>query len=79
MANQSPTVSSKDLVRDPAARQRANELLLLAILASVIMLFAGFTSAYVIRRAGVDWQRAPLPSVLWVNTLVLLARRQQRQ
>ena len=42
-------------------------------LATVTMLFAAFTSAYVVRRSGSDWHHIALPSVLWVNTLVLLA------
>ena len=40
-------------------------------LATVTMLFAAFTSAYIVRRSGTDWQRIALPSVLWLNTLML--------
>jgi cytochrome c oxidase subunit 3 len=54
-------------------RARANELLLFAILATVAMLFAGFTAAYAIRRSGADWQPVALPNIVWVNTGVLLA------
>ena len=42
-------------------------------LATVTMLFAAFTSAYIVRRSGADWRRIALPSVLWFNTLVLAA------
>jgi len=42
-------------------------------LATVTMLFAAFTSAYIVRRSGTDWQRIALPSVLWLNTLILAA------
>ncbi len=55
------------------ARARANELMLLAILATVAMLFAAFTAAYLIRRTAMDWQRLSMPGILWVNTAVLLA------
>lgn len=41
-------------------------------LGSVTMLFSAFTSAYLVRRAGSDWVPLDVPSVLWVNTLVLL-------
>ncbi len=41
-------------------------------LATVTMLFAGFTSAYLVRKAGSDWQPIPLPSILWFNTTLLL-------
>jgi cytochrome c oxidase subunit 3 len=40
-------------------------------LATVSMLFAAFTSAYIVRRSGSDWQPTALPSLLWVNTGVL--------
>jgi len=43
-----------------------------AFLGSVTMLFAAFTSAYIVRRAGTDWAPLPVPSLLWVNTAVLL-------
>jgi cytochrome c oxidase subunit 3 len=42
-------------------------------LATVTMLFAAFTSAYVVRRSGSDWHRLPLPPVLWLNTAILVA------
>lgn len=42
-------------------------------LGSVTMLFASFTSAYLVRRAGSDWAPLQIPSVLWVSTAVLLA------
>jgi cytochrome c oxidase subunit 3 len=35
------------------------------------MLFAAFTSAYVVRRSGSDWRHVALPSILWLNSLVL--------
>ncbi len=41
-------------------------------LGTVTMLFAGFTSAYLVRQAGPDWQSLPRPPILWVNTGVLL-------
>src|SRR5262245_16368000 len=40
-------------------------------LATVTMLFAAFASAYVVRRSGSDWRHVTLPSILWMNTLVL--------
>ncbi len=42
-------------------------------LAGILMLFAGFTSAFLVRRGlGSDWQSLPVPALLWVNTVVLL-------
>ena len=42
-------------------------------LATVTMLFAAFTSAYVVRRSGSDWRPVALPTILWLNTLFLAA------
>ncbi len=41
-------------------------------LGTVTMLFAGFTSAYLVRQAGLDWRPLPRPPILWINTGVLL-------
>jgi cytochrome c oxidase subunit 3 len=46
---------------------------LLAFLATVSMLFLGFTSAYILRRASADWQPLSAPGLLWLNTAVLAA------
>lgn len=42
-------------------------------LGTVTMLFAAFTSAYIVRRSGTDWRPIALPSILWLNTLILAA------
>jgi len=44
-----------------------------AFLGTISMLFAGFTSAYVVRRAGADFRPFAAPSLLWWNSLALLA------
>ena len=49
------------------------QLTVLAVLATVGMLFAGFASAYLVRRQGMDWAREQLPGILVFNTCVLLA------
>ncbi len=41
-------------------------------LGSVTMLFAAFTSAYIVRSAGEDWIPLAAPSLIWVNTVILL-------
>lgn len=58
--------------RDEPRSERAAQTLLLAFLATVVMLFAGFTSAWLIRRTGSDWGRLELPWLAYANTLVLL-------
>ena len=47
---------------------------LLVLLAASVMLFAAFTSAFFVRRGmSNDWVDTPIPGILWVNTVVLLA------
>ena len=45
----------------------------LAFLTTVSMLFVGFTSAYIVRRAGTDWQPLAAPPLLYLSTGLLLA------
>jgi cytochrome c oxidase subunit 3 len=46
---------------------------LLAFMGTVTMLFIGFTSAYILRRASADWRPLAAPALLWPNTAALLA------
>lgn len=42
-------------------------------LAAIVMFFMALASSYIVRKGlGNDWQRTPLPPVLWFNTVVLL-------
>ncbi len=41
-------------------------------LGAVTMLFAAFTSAYIVRMSMSDWRNVPKPPVLWFNTAVLI-------
>jgi cytochrome c oxidase subunit 3 len=43
------------------------------MLGTMSMMFIGFTSSYIVRRGAGDWRALPLPSMLWINTLALLA------
>ena len=59
--------------RAEALREEQVRLGLWMFLATVTMLFAAFTSAYIVRRAGSDWHAVALPSILWWNTAALAA------
>ena len=41
-------------------------------LATISMLFAAFTSAYLVRRVAADWVQINLPSTLWLNSVILI-------
>ena len=56
------------------ADRRASFTGLFVLLAASTMVFAALTSAFVVRRGlSDDWAAMPKPSILWVNTAVLLA------
>ena len=55
------------------ASRRASFTGLLVLLAASLMMFAAFTSAFFVRRGlSDDWVTTPMPSLLWLNTSVLL-------
>lgn len=69
---------------DFRARVRRYRIGMITALIPVLMLFLGFTSAYVLRQGSTsldvatntqvaDWQALQLPGILWLNTLMLLA------
>ncbi len=56
------------------ANRRASFTGLFVLLAASTMVFAAFTSAFVVRRGlSEDWSSMAKPHILWVNTAILLA------
>ena len=53
-------------------RQKAQRNLVWLGTLSIVMLFAGLTSAYVVRRGAGDWYSITLPQVFWVSTAVII-------
>src|SRR5579862_8017701 len=42
-------------------------------LAAIVMFFMALASSYIVRKGlGSDWQRTPMPAVVWFNTAILL-------
>ncbi len=64
-ATSGPRAFAGARILDPA------QLALWFFLATVVMLFAAFSSAYLIRRAAADWLPVALPGILWATTAVL--------
>lgn len=40
-------------------------------LGSIIMMFAGMTSAYIVKRNQANWQGFELPKVFWYSTIAI--------
>ena len=55
-----------------AERWHLREVGLWMFLGTVVMLFAAFSSALVVRKSSGDWMEIHLPLVMWVNTAVLV-------
>jgi cytochrome c oxidase subunit III len=53
-------------------RTKAQRNLLWLSLGSIVMVFAGLTSAYVVRKGAGDWYPIQLPQIFWVSTAVLI-------
>lgn len=53
-------------------RQKAQRNLLYLAIGSMIMVFAGLTSAYVVRRGAGDWFQIGLPTSFYVSSAVIL-------
>lgn len=39
---------------------------------SILMMFAGLTSAYIVKRAQANWALLEIPSAFWISTVVIL-------
>lgn len=50
-----------------------NKFALWVGIATIIMMFGAFTSAYIVRRASGNWYEFKLPDIFFYNTLVILA------
>ncbi len=60
---------SKDL--DPKVRVKMKKNLVYVGIFSVIMLFAGFTSAYIVSMGDSFWLKYPMPTYFWMSTIVI--------
>ena len=58
--------------REIAERWHLREVGLWMFLGTLVMLFAAFTSAFVVRKSTGDWFDIQLPDVLWASTAILV-------
>jgi heme/copper-type cytochrome/quinol oxidase subunit 3 len=58
---------------DPAVRERTKKMLMYFILFAVVMLFAGFTSAYIVSNVGQFWVHIEAPRALWISNALIVA------
>lgn len=58
---------------DPAIRERTKKMLMYFIVFAIVMLFAGFTSAYIVSNMGQYWVHVPASNAFWFSNLLLVA------
>jgi len=61
------TVASND-----RKRLHPHKFTLWVAIGAIVMMFAGLTSAYIVRRNGQNWLEFELPPVFWLSTVVIL-------
>jgi cytochrome c oxidase subunit III len=57
---------------DPALKLKVKKNLVYVSIFSIIMIFAGFTSAYIVSMGDSFWVKYPLPSGFWISTAMIL-------
>ena len=58
--------------REKLQMEKAKKNLVYVGIMSVIMLFAGFSSAYIVSMGDSFWLKFPLPSAFWVSTAIII-------
>jgi len=60
------------MVTGQNSRIHPHKFTLWVAMGSIIMMFAGLTSAYIVRRNQANWFEFSLPPVFWYSTLVIM-------
>lgn len=58
--------------KEQLKRNNPQKFLLWIAIASIVMAFAGLTSAYLVKRAHTNWLEFSLPKIFWVSTTAIL-------
>lgn len=58
---------------DPKVRARTKKMLMAFIIFAIVMLFGGFTSAYILSNIGSFWVHINAPNALWWSNAAILA------
>ena len=56
----------------PEVREKMKKNLVYIAIFSVVMIFAGFTSAYIVSMGDTFWVKYPLPKGFWVSTVLII-------
>jgi cytochrome c oxidase subunit 3 len=57
---------------DGGKRMHPHKFTLWVAVGSIVMMFAGLTSAYIVKSNQTNWKSVVMPSIFWISTVVLL-------
>jgi cytochrome c oxidase subunit 3 len=57
---------------DQRKRIHPHKFIMWIVMGSVMMMFAGFTSAYVVKRSQSNWLEFRIPAIFWYSTAIIL-------
>src|SRR5579862_8174530 len=60
------------VISNERKRIHPHKFTLWVAMGSIVMMFAGLTSAYIVRQAGANWLQFDLPPIFWVSTAAIL-------
>ncbi|HTI91236.1 MAG TPA: cytochrome c oxidase subunit 3 [Puia sp.] len=67
------SIEAKETVNEQRKKIHPHKFTLWVALGSIIMMFAGLTSAYVVKRDQPGWTTFSIPKAFWYSTAVILA------
>lgn len=56
----------------PEVKEKMRKNLIYLLIFSVVMIFAGLTSAYIVSMGDAFWLKYPFPSALWISTVIIV-------
>lgn len=59
-------------VSNERKRMHPHKFAMWVAIGAIVMMFAGLTSAYIVRRNGQNWLEFTLPSMFWYSTVIIL-------
>jgi cytochrome c oxidase subunit III len=65
-------IMQQDMVMEQRKRIHPTKFTLWVAIGSIIMMFAGLTSAYIVKRSQPNWSTFEMPALFWYSTAVIL-------
>lgn len=73
MENTQSAAVAEEYNESRAHRERTRKPLMIVGMVSIVMLFAGLTSAYIVRQADGNWLTFDLPAAFYISTILIIA------